>query len=93
MFSSRAMFIITTLLIGVSGCAAYDPPVRGDHLSDHYKADLEACRASSSHAIYLKNADNPWSWIISPITGPPKVRAEIRTCMLGKGYVLDNSKG
>ena len=31
--------------------------------------------------------------MISPITGPPKVRAEIRTCMLGKGYVLDNSKG
>jgi hypothetical protein len=93
MFSSRALFIIPTLLIGVSGCAAYDPPVRGDHLSDHYKADLEACRTSSSHAVYLKNADNPWSWMISPITGPPKVRAEIRTCMLGKGYVLDSSKG
>lgn len=92
MVSSRAALIIPALLFGVSGCS-YDPPVRGDHMSDHYKADLEACRTSSSHAVYLKNADNPWTWMISPITGPPKVRAAIRTCMQAKGYVLENPEG
>ena len=29
------------------------------------------------------------AWMISPITGPPMVRAEIRTCMASKGYVLE----
>jgi hypothetical protein len=93
MVSSRAALVIPALLLSVSGCASYDPPVRGDHLSDHYKADLEACRTSSSHAVYLRNADNPWSWMISPITGPPKVRAAIRTCMQGKGYALETPGG
>jgi hypothetical protein len=93
MVSSRTALIIPAVLFGVSGCAAYDPPVRGDHMSDHYKADLESCRTSSSHAVYIKNADNPWTWMVSPITGPPKVRAAIRTCMQAKGYVLDRHEG
>jgi hypothetical protein len=93
MVSSRAVAIVPTLLIGLSGCASYDPPIRGDHMSDHYKTDLEACRTSSSRSVYLKNADNPWSWMISPFTGPRMVRAEIRTCMVSKGYVLESSKG
>ena len=28
------------LLSGLSGCAAYDPPVQGDHTSEKYKTDL-----------------------------------------------------
>jgi hypothetical protein len=93
MVSSRAVFITPVLMIGLSGCASYDPPIRGDHTSEHYKSDLAACRTSSSHAVYLKNADNPWSWIISPITGPRMRSAELRTCMVGKGYVLDSAPG
>jgi hypothetical protein len=38
--------------------------------------------------VRIKNADTPWTWIISPFTGPPEVRAAIRSCMQGKGYVL-----
>jgi hypothetical protein len=86
----RATFI-SALLLGVSGCGSYDPPVKGDHASDKYKSDLEACRTSSHHAVYLKNASSPGTWIISPITGPPEVRAGIRTCMQGKGYVLQSA--
>jgi hypothetical protein len=93
MLSFRAVVVISALLPGVSGCGSYDPPTQGEHTSDHYKADLEACRTSSSQAVYLKNADNPGTWIISPITGPPKVRAGIRSCMQGKGYVLENPGG
>jgi hypothetical protein len=93
MVSFRVVLVFSALLIGLSGCTSYDPPIRGDHMSDHYKADLAACRTSSSHTVYIKNADNPWSWMISPITGPRMVRAEIRTCMVGKGYVLESSPG
>jgi hypothetical protein len=91
--SFRRSLIASALLIGLSGCGSYDPPVRGDHTSDHYKSDLEACRTSSSHSVYLRNARSPGTWIISPITGPPAVRAAIRTCMQGKGYVLENAGG
>jgi hypothetical protein len=76
------------LLTGLSACAAYDPPIQGDHGSDKYKDDLEKCRTSSREAVRIKNADTPWTWIISPFTGPPEVRAAIRSCMQGKGYVL-----
>jgi hypothetical protein len=89
----RASIVVPVLLIALSGCASYDPPIRGDHMSDHYKADLEACRTSSSQKVYLRNADNLWSWIISPFTGPRMVRAEIRACMVGKGYVLEGPRG
>jgi hypothetical protein len=89
----RTYLIVPALLLGLSGCGAYDPPVAGDHASDKYKSDLEACRTSSHHAVYLKNAGSPGTWIISPITGPPAVRAAIRTCMQGKGYVLVTTGG
>jgi hypothetical protein len=41
--------------------------------------------------VYLQNAGDPGTWIISPITGPPMVRAAIRNCMQGKGYALNAS--
>jgi hypothetical protein len=82
---------LSLLVVGLSGCAAYDPPIQGDHTSEKYKTDLEACRTTSREAVRLKNAATPQSWIISPITGPPEVRAAIRTCMTGKGYVLEKA--
>lgn len=84
-----ATVVVLVLLAGLSGCASYDPPVQGDHASAKYKTDLEACRTTSREAVRRKNAATPQSWIISPITGPPEVRAAIRTCMRGKGYVLE----
>jgi hypothetical protein len=76
------------LLLGVAGCSAYDPPVQGDHTSEQYKTDLEACRTTSREAVRLKNADTPSTWLLSPFTGPPAVRAAIRDCMTKKGYVI-----
>jgi hypothetical protein len=74
------------LLLGLSGCSSYDPPVEGDHASERYKADIETCRTASTETVRLRNAATLGKWIISPITGPPAVRAAIRTCMEGKGY-------
>jgi len=89
MRSVRAILLVPALLVGVSGCASYDPPVQGDHTSDAYKSNLEKCRDSSTEAVRRKNAGTPGTWIISPFTGPPEVRAAIRTCMAAKGYVLE----
>jgi hypothetical protein len=85
----RACFVVPALLLTVSGCGSYDPPVRGDHTSEKYKADLETCRTTSTETVRRKNAGTPGRWIISPFTGPPEVRAAIRTCMAGKGYELE----
>jgi hypothetical protein len=83
------LLIIATLLLGVSACAdSYDPPIQGDHTSEKYKTDLEKCQTSSMESVRLKNAATLWSWMISPFTGPPAVRAAIRTCMTGKGYIV-----
>jgi len=89
----RASLVIATLPLGVMGCASYDPPVQGDRSSEAYTADLEKCRTSSKEAVRIRNADTPWTWIKSPFTGPPQVRAAIRTCMAGKGYVLEKTGG
>lgn len=84
---------ILALTLGVSGCSSYDPPVRGDHLTDQYKADLDKCQTTSAETVRRRNAATPGTWIISPFTGPPEVRAAIRTCMTGKGYVLQPTGG
>ena len=90
MQSLRA-FLIIPVLLGASACAPYDPPVQGDHTAEQYKADLEKCRTTSTESVRLKNAATIQSWVISPFTGPPAVRAAIRTCMTGKGYTLEKT--
>ena len=87
----HAAFAVSILLTVLPGCAAYDPPVQGDHTAEKYKTDLQACRTTSRETVRRKNAATPWSWIISPITGPPEVRATIRTCMTTKGYILEKT--
>jgi hypothetical protein len=77
----------------LAGCADYEPPVVGDQTSETYRTDLEKCRSASTEAVRLKNADNPGSWVISPFTGPPAVRAAIRTCLVGKGYEMAPAGG
>ena len=93
MRSFPILLVVPALLLGVSACGApYDPPVQGDHTSEQYKADLEKCRTTSREKVRLKNAATPQSWIISPFTGPPAVRAAIRTCMAGQGYALEKTQ-
>ena len=89
MSSIRAFLFLSPLLLGLGGCGSYDPPVLGDHQAETYKTDVEACRSSSIEIVRRQNADTPGTWIMSPFTGPPKVRATIRTCMASKGYKLD----
>ncbi len=87
----RMELISLVVLAGVSGCAPYDPPLQGDHTSHRFQDDLKQCRTSSREAVRLKNASTLGSWVISPFTGPPAVRAAIRKCMQGKGYALEKA--
>ena len=83
---------LLAVLPGASGCGApYDPPIQGDHTTERYQADLEKCRTASQESVRLKNAATPERWLISPFTGPPAVRAAIRTCMAGKGYTMEKT--
>jgi hypothetical protein len=98
MRSIRPHFLLPALLVpalsvSISGCSPYDPPVQGDHTSQTYKTDLEKCRTDSTETVRRKNAATPGVWIVSPFTGPPEVRADIRTCLAAKGYKLDNTGG
>jgi hypothetical protein len=87
------LLLVPALLLGLTACGApYDPPVAGDHSSEKYKTDLEKCRTDSTESVRLKNAATLWKWMISPFTGPPAVRAAIRTCMAGKGYKLEKTE-
>jgi len=84
----RIPLMVLVVLASAGGCTPYDPPFQGDHAAQHYKDDLEKCRTSSRETVRLRNAATPGRWLISPITGPPVVRAAIRKCMQDKGYVL-----
>ena len=72
----------------LSSCGSYEPVVQGDHSGEKYKTDLATCQADLQKAVYLKNAATIGTWIISPFTGPPAVRAAIRACLKGKGYAV-----
>jgi hypothetical protein len=87
----RVSIVTGVLLVWLTGCADYDPPIQGDHASDKYKADVAKCRTSSTETVRLKNAATPQSWIISPITSPPEVRTLVRKYMADKGYVLEKT--
>ncbi len=87
----RIVLIFLVVLAGISGCAPYDPPLQGDHASQHYQDDLKLCRTSSRKAVQLENEDTLQGWVISPVTGPFAVRADIRKCMQGKGYALEKA--
>ena len=94
MLTCRTSLLCAALLLGLSGCGApNDPPAEGDHSAEKYQADLQACRSSSAESVRRRNAATPGTWIISPFTGPPEVRAAIRTCMAGKGYTLAQNPG
>jgi hypothetical protein len=93
MRSFRYALVVPALLLGLSACASYDPLLQGDHTAQKYQTDLTACRTSSAEAVRLQNADTPWTWMKSPFTGPPEVRARIRTCMAGKGYAIQQAGG
>jgi hypothetical protein len=90
----QSCLILPILLLGLSGCGtSYDPPIAGDHTAAKYQTDLGKCQTTSAETVRRQNADTPWTWMKSPFTGPPEVRAAIRTCMAHDGYVVETAGG
>lgn len=74
----------------LAGCANYyDPPVRGDHSTEKYQADLKKCHAQVNPPANRKANATVGSTIRSMFKSDDPQRDATRTCMLSKGYVLE----
>ncbi len=85
-FAFRVLPVFVSVLF-LTGCA-YDPPVVADHTSDTYRNDLAQCRQTVDAKVDLVNRSTFPAFVISPFTGPPRKRADVRDCMVAKGYRL-----
>ena len=80
----RLSVLVALLLLG--GCAAYDPPMAGDHTAMRYQADLQRCRKqASADAARVANA-TPQSAIRALFTSNEPQREQVRTCMVARGH-------
>ena len=70
------------------GACTYDPPVQADHASAKYRTELKQCRDTVDPKVELQGRSTFPGFLISPFTNPPRERAGIRACMVGKGYAL-----
>jgi hypothetical protein len=70
------------------GACSYDPPMQGDHAAEKYQTDLKQCHDSVDPKVELQGRATFPNFLVSPITVPPRRRAGVRDCMVGKGYAL-----
>jgi hypothetical protein len=84
----RRLLALTSAL-AVAACA-YDPPVRADHQSARYQADLVACRKEGTAAADKRTVAYGYLFLSYPISYPIVRREEIRKCMQGRGYALSS---
>ena len=82
--------LILLMVLPAAGCGAYAPALQAGAQTDvsapAYQADLQACQTQSAVAVDKRNAKTGLAWLASPVRRPFQVRAEIRSCLKGKGY-------
>ena len=78
------LFAATAVLL--AGCAAYDPPLAGDHAVPRYQTDLQRCRKDAQARADRKANATPGSAFNAIFTSDEPVRQDIRTCMQARGY-------
>ncbi len=76
---------IATLLV-LAGCASYDPPMQGDHSTARYKLDLQKCQKEASATATRAANASPQSALLAVFQSREPERADIRTCMVSRGY-------
>ena len=69
---------------------AYDPPMRADHSSPPYKADLASCRETAHKEADRVVKARGLLFLTYPISLPIERRVQLRKCMQGKGYKLED---
>ena len=81
---------VAAALLLVAGCAAYDPPMAGDHAATRYQLDLQRCRRQAATAAARIANATPQSAIRSAFSSDEPERADIRNCMQSRGYHLES---
>ena len=80
--------LVTAALLLLSACAAYDPPVTGDHTAFRYQTDLQRCRKQADAAAARTANATPSSAVRAVFTSDEPERQQIRSCMQSRGYQL-----
>lgn len=74
------------LLLLLAGCAAYDPPMVGDHTTLRYRQDLDRCRKQASAAATRAANATPQSAIRAVFASDQPARQQMIECMQSRGY-------
>lgn len=82
----RAGSLLIVLLL--AACGGYDPPFKGDHAAPKYRTDLARCRQQAHDTAEQIAGDTPATKIASFFRSNEPERANVRSCMVGKGYAL-----
>ena len=73
-------------LLLLAGCAAYQPPVGGDHQSAKYQTDLAKCHTQAAkRASQVANA-TPSSAMLALFASDKPEHDDETACMIGRGY-------
>ena len=78
-------FAIALLL---AGCAAYDPPLAGDHAAPRYQADLKRCHKDVDSALTRKANATPTSAFAAAFASDKPEHDQVLACMAARGYAL-----
>ncbi len=81
--STSAVLVAAVLVL--SGCA-YDPPMKADHASAKYRADLAACQESGDREANRRVKARGILFLTYPMSLPIERRVQTRRCLEGKGY-------
>ncbi len=77
---------VAVALLCLAGCAAYDPPMAGDHATFRYQTDLERCRKQADATAARAANATPTSAIRAVFASDEPKRQQIRSCMQSRGY-------
>ncbi len=73
----------------LAGCA-YDPPMRADHAAAGYRRDLTLCREAGDKEANRRVMASGGLFLTYPISLPIEERVQVRKCLEGKGYHLED---
>jgi hypothetical protein len=85
----RNSLALLAALLTLAACA-YDPPMRADHQSAQYRADLKTCQKDGTAAADKRSKAFGYLFLSYPVSYPIVRRQEIRKCMQGRGYALSS---
>ncbi len=74
------------LALLLAGCAAYDPPLAGDHAAAGYRSDLKRCRKDVDAEVSRKANASPSSAVAAMFASDKPEHDQVLACMEARGY-------